>query len=241
MKRSEYDRTPVDLLREYWPYASPSCVNRPDYATWSSKPALLDVCQQVRHESSIVYFKINRFRMWIDTPSPEYDDPLDEVVRWAAQAPAEALKYLRDLSLWVHRHYALSAWIHVSYEPATGLSVKVDAHYRIVSEFERSRDPVAAREKERRYDEYKAREDEYCKMIERRRVDEGWETSGVLEFFTADRKTFHSALCGPPRKWDESRYEMVLCDEGDPETASRWAPGERYRWPLKQEEELNGN
>ena len=158
-------------------------------------PSLLHVSRQVREESAKTYYERNLFRFYYYTICSDVS-PLDVVAKWANLVEPQHRKYVRAATLFVYWYKDQHTTIEVCYSPHTGLKAKVDAEAR------RDRDTRRYFELKREAkprmttlcEMFKIREDKYCAMISARKKNEGWDTTGVIEYFTADPAALQRAL-----------------------------------------------
>lgn len=94
--------------------------------------------------------------------------------------------------------------IHVTLRPKEGLRAVVHAIVAYDKPYSKGKGDVE-------------RQGAYCAMINQRRVDERWKSSGVVEFFTKDEKEFKLMLWGPPTKFvgDPKDGQEEECDYDD--------------------------
>ncbi|KAK5138432.1 hypothetical protein LTR08_000018 [Meristemomyces frigidus] len=191
-----------ELLGPVWPISS-----------WAARPALLSVSKQLRIEASKVYYARNTFAIVVkhhkgDTPTKT----MSELALWRAERGVEAAKHLRRLVLWVTWENSLMGFtkVDVSFSSQWGLrafgcDLDISPDMTLVrrSALPGPELPEIALFKDHRTG---TRTGEYCAMVDARRRDEGWESTGIIEFFMADPDAFFLAAGLRDKQMEQERY-----------------------------------
>lgn len=194
-----------------------------------SQPALLHVSQQVRSEASEVYYQNNHFQGQVIRLSYVPQDFM-EIRLWAELLAKEDKKNLREFTVQEttfpdeESRLAPQDHIHVRFTPNAGLTatVNVDCEDEDGACTQMAWQELVAGYSESDGDhlgQYCANADLYCAMIDQRRVSEGWNSSGIIEYFLAEPQRLLRIIESEPFRFDADGTE-VECEETNPDV--RW-------------------
>lgn len=159
-------------------------------------PALLHISRQIRIEASEIYYQQNHFLLTLDQCA--YDIlPLEAVSDWASVIGTQNFKHLRKLSLYLYCRKELETLLELVFSPHNGLQVQISGSGTCEYRYRRSLGPEGCIPFEDSYADAKQREAAYCAMIESRRTEERWDSTGIIEFFLADTKASRHMRWGP--------------------------------------------
>ena len=156
------------------------------------EPALLQISSRVGKESAECYYSKTTFVIDIDTRSKYCVlDVLATISAWRDTFGTHTLAHLQRLSVRVQWHTGMVAKVDLEFSHQDGLQARVDAGDGSIWESPDGR--------EKRLKAQREREADYCTMINKRRQDEAWESTGIMEYLLEDPAAFRRAHF-PPRK-----------------------------------------
>lgn len=163
---------------------------------------LCDVSSEFRNEILRLYYSNNMFETDEDVWGAER-----AIHHWPRMVGMQHLRYLRSLKI-TFKYWYKGFWdaIEVTCLPGQALEAQV----WIVEDY--------------RFNRYDEKVQEHIAMIEQRKKDEKWESTGVMEFFTFDLDALRSALHGP-RVFEDDPFE-----ETDEHDAYQVAHGKQQIW-----------